>query len=66
MVNRQETTALQVFQNSRLGKVRIVADAETGNPLFVAKDVAEALGIAGMVQAVLPTFLRTGGWSEQF
>lgn len=44
MVNRQETTALQVFQNPRLGKVRIVADAETGNPLFVAKDVAEALG----------------------
>lgn len=44
MSSTSTTSALQVFQNPRLGKVRIVADAETGNPFFVAKDVAEALG----------------------
>jgi prophage antirepressor-like protein len=36
-------TDVQIFNNPKFGQMRILGDSE-GNPLFVAKDVCEALG----------------------
>jgi len=45
----EETTALTVFENDVFGKVQVI-DRE-GEPWFVAKDVAEALGYSNPAEA---------------
>ena len=37
------TNTIQIFENEEFGAIRTMSD-EQGNPLFCAKDVAEALG----------------------
>ena len=42
---------IQVFENAKLGRLRVVCD-EAGEPWFVAKDVCAALGISNVSQSL--------------
>ena len=52
MSSRNSAQSLMPFDHPRFGQVRIVKDERTGEPWFVAKDVAEALGYANPHEAV--------------